>query len=68
MNAPPALQVYALTKERDALKRGNEKLGDYTKLVHEKDETIKQVSISMIRRRRKCSWRQLRLLELLDQE
>lgn len=37
------MQVYALTKERDALKRGNEKLGDYGNLIREKDEIIKQV-------------------------
>jgi hypothetical protein len=39
--APP--QVYALTKERDALKRGTEKLADYGALLKEKDEIIKQV-------------------------
>ncbi|GFH26866.1 TMF_TATA_bd domain-containing protein [Haematococcus lacustris] len=36
-------KVYALTKERDALKRGNEKLADYTSLIREKDGIIKQV-------------------------
>lgn len=36
-------KVYALTKERDALKRGNEKLGDYGNLLREKDDIIKQV-------------------------
>jgi predicted ATP-dependent protease len=32
-----------LTKERDALKRGTEKLADYGALLKEKDEIIKQV-------------------------
>lgn len=36
-------KVYALTKERDALKKGTEKLADYNALVVEKDEMIKQV-------------------------
>ena len=37
--------MYALTKERDALKRGNEKLGDYSNLLREKDEIIKQARV-----------------------
>lgn len=41
------MQVYALTKERDALKRGNEKLSDYNALLKEKDDIIKQVGRSM---------------------
>lgn len=36
-------QVYALSKERDALKRGNEMLGDYGNQLREKDDIIKQV-------------------------
>lgn len=41
------MQVYALTKERDALKRGTEKLADYGALLKEKDEIIKQVGPEM---------------------
>jgi TATA element modulatory factor len=37
------LQVYVLTKERDALKRGAEKMTDYGALVREKDGIIRQV-------------------------
>lgn len=36
-------KVYALTKERDALRRGNEKLGTVTDLLKEKDAIISQV-------------------------
>ncbi|GIL86742.1 hypothetical protein Vretifemale_14987, partial [Volvox reticuliferus] len=36
-------KVYALTKERDALRKGAEKLADYGALVKEKDDIIKQV-------------------------
>ncbi|EFJ48636.1 hypothetical protein VOLCADRAFT_90809 [Volvox carteri f. nagariensis] len=36
-------KVYALTKERDALRKGSEKLADYGALVKEKDDIIKQV-------------------------
>lgn len=36
-------QVYALTKERDALRKGAEKLADYSALIKEKDDIIKQV-------------------------
>lgn len=35
--------MYALTKERDALKKGSEKLADYGALIKEKDGIIKQV-------------------------
>ncbi len=35
-------QVYALTKERDALRRGAERLTGVGDLVREKDEIIKQ--------------------------
>lgn len=56
--------MYALTKERDALKRGNEKLSDFSALIKEKDGIIKQVSkqgtssraaaaLSLARRRRR---------------
>ena len=38
------LQVYALTKERDALRKGSEKIADYSALIKEKDGIIKQVS------------------------
>lgn len=43
-----SLQVYALTKERDALKRGNEKLADYSSLLKEKDGIIKQVCLASL--------------------
>ncbi|GAX82954.1 hypothetical protein CEUSTIGMA_g10381.t1 [Chlamydomonas eustigma] len=36
-------KVYALTKERDALKKGSEKLTEYSSLMKEKDAIIKQV-------------------------
>lgn len=36
-------KVYALSKERDALKKGSEKLSDVNLLVKEKDDIIKQV-------------------------
>ena len=35
-------KVYALTKERDALRRGAERLTGVSDLVREKDEIIKQ--------------------------
>lgn len=35
--------MYALTKERDALKKGSEKLSEYSALIKEKDAIIKQV-------------------------
>lgn len=38
-------KVYALTKERDALKRGTDKLSGMDDLVREKDAIIKQVNI-----------------------
>ena len=36
-------KVYALSKERDALRRGNEKLGAIQDLLKEKDDMITQV-------------------------
>lgn len=36
-------KVYALTKERDALKKGAEKITEYSSLLKEKDGIIKQV-------------------------
>jgi hypothetical protein len=39
------LQVYALTKERDALRKGSEKIADYSALIKEKDGIIKQVCV-----------------------
>ncbi len=41
--ACPCVQVYALTKERDALRKGSEKIADYSALIKEKDGIIKQV-------------------------
>lgn len=38
-------KVYALTKERDALKRGSDKLSGMDDLVREKDAIIKQVCL-----------------------
>lgn len=38
-----AQQVYALSKERDALRRGSDKLTSATDLLREKDDIIKQV-------------------------
>jgi hypothetical protein len=38
-------KVYALTKERDALRKGAEKLADYGALIKEKDDIIKQVCV-----------------------
>ena len=35
-------KVYALSKERDALRRGNEKLGAVQDLLKEKDDMITQ--------------------------
>ena len=37
--------MYALTKERDALKRGSDKLSGMDDLVREKDAIIKQVCL-----------------------
>lgn len=37
--------MYALTKERDALRKGSEKIADYSALIKEKDGIIKQVRI-----------------------
>lgn len=37
------MQVYAVSKERDALRKGAEKLADYGALIKEKDDIIKQV-------------------------
>ena len=37
------VQVYALTKERDALRRGSEKLNSINELLKEKDNIIAQV-------------------------
>jgi len=37
------VQVYALSKERDALRRGSDKLTSATDLLKEKDDIIKQV-------------------------
>lgn len=34
-----------LTKERDALKRGNEKLGELSAAIKERDANIKQVRV-----------------------
>ncbi|KAG1674585.1 hypothetical protein FOA52_001834 [Chlamydomonas sp. UWO 241] len=36
-------KVYALTKERDALRKGSEKLADYSATIKERDGVIKQV-------------------------
>lgn len=38
-----SMQVYALTKERDALRKGTDKLGNYEQLMKDKDAIIKQV-------------------------
>jgi hypothetical protein len=38
------MQVYALSKERDMLRRGNEKLASINDLIKEKDAIIKQVA------------------------
>ncbi len=46
---PPVRQVYALSKERDALKRGTEKLADYGALLKEKDGIIRQVGLTKAR-------------------
>ena len=40
------MQVYALTKERDALRRGSEKLNSINELLKEKDNIIAQVCSS----------------------
>ena len=42
-NCVASVQVYALTKERDALRKGSEKLADYSATIREKDAIIKQV-------------------------
>lgn len=39
------MQVYALSKERDALRRGTDKLSSATDLLKEKDDIIKQVPV-----------------------
>ncbi len=36
-------KVYAISKERDALKKGSEKINEYSGLIKEKDAIIKQV-------------------------
>ena len=41
-------QVYALSKERDMLRRGNEKLASMNDLIKEKDAIIKQVAPELI--------------------
>ena len=40
------MQVYALTKERDALRRGSDKLNSINELLKEKDNIIAQVCTS----------------------
>jgi hypothetical protein len=42
-------KVYALTKERDALRRGTEKLNSANDLVKEKDAIIQQVLLAPVR-------------------
>lgn len=53
-------RVYALTKERDALKRDSERLSEVNALIREKDDIIKQVSALGNGRRVCCtqSWKQ----------
>ena len=41
-------QVYALSKERDALRRGADKLSSTSELLKEKDDIIKQVFQSLL--------------------
>lgn len=36
-------KVYALSKERDALRKGGEKLSEYGATIREREEHIKQV-------------------------
>ena len=49
------MQVYALTKERDALRRGSEKLNSINELLKEKDNIIAQVCSSAATLPRECS-------------
>lgn len=41
-------KVYALSKERDALRRGNEKLATVTDLLKEKDAIISQARATAV--------------------
>ncbi len=52
-------KVYALSKERDALRRGNEKLGAVQDLLKEKDDMITQArprALSSAPARSCCCW------------
>ena len=49
------MQVYALTKERDALRRGSEKLNSVNELLKEKDNIIAQVCSSAATLPTECS-------------
>lgn len=60
-------KVYALTKERDALRRGNEKLTSATDLLKEKDNIIAQVTLPALLHSlahcSDCAWSVLRSCE-----